>query len=92
MFIAENLDDAIQAGFDDAFQYEDFSKPIQERRLEIITDFEQELGMQALKHGRRNQIGIRTKCNERLSGMPCYLPGNVTSVSSNPTRHIRQAF
>ncbi|WP_227870844.1 hypothetical protein [Orrella marina] len=43
------MDDAIQAGFDDAFQYEDFSKPIQERRLEIITDFEQELGMQAFE-------------------------------------------
>lgn len=49
VFISANLDDASQAGFDDAFQYEDFSKPLQERRLEIITDFERELGMQAFE-------------------------------------------
>lgn len=35
------------AGFDDAFQYEDFAKPWGDRRIKVSENFEREVGLKA---------------------------------------------
>lgn len=46
VYFANDLDETSKIGFDDAFQYEDFNKPYEERRIKI-EQFRPELGAAA---------------------------------------------
>ncbi len=43
------LKDSSAIGFDDAFQYEDFTKPWSERSIAVTANFEPQIGLQAYK-------------------------------------------
>lgn len=47
LYFAASLKDTSAIGFDDAFQYEDFTKPWTERRITVTENFERETGLQA---------------------------------------------
>jgi len=49
VFFAADLEDTRAIGFDDAFQYEDFVKPWEERRIEVHPHFEREIGLRAYR-------------------------------------------
>lgn len=44
-----SLEDTSKTGFDDAFQYEDFAKPWEERRIKVFPGFEREKCLAAFK-------------------------------------------
>ncbi|MGW1198820.1 nucleoside deaminase [Streptomyces sp. NPDC002536] len=46
VYFSQDLDDTRRIGFDDAFQYEDFTKPFSERRIKV-EQIHPELGAQA---------------------------------------------
>jgi guanine deaminase len=48
VYFANDLSETSKIGFDDAFQYEDFAKPYEERRIKI-TQLRQDLGAVAYK-------------------------------------------
>ncbi|WP_332687559.1 nucleoside deaminase [Devosia sp.] len=47
LYFAASLKDTSAIGFDDAFQYEDFTKPWTERRIKVTENFERETGLEA---------------------------------------------
>lgn len=47
VYFAASLKDTSAIGFDDAFQYEDFTKPWGERRIKVTENFERETGLKA---------------------------------------------
>lgn len=47
LYFAASLKDTSAIGFDDAFQYEDFTKPWTERRITVTENFEREIGLKA---------------------------------------------
>lgn len=47
VYFAASLKDTSAVGFDDAFQYEDFTKPWGERRIKVTENFEREVGLKA---------------------------------------------
>ena len=49
VYFASTLADTSAIGFDDAFQYEDFTKPWDKRRIAVSEAFERDLGLKAFK-------------------------------------------
>lgn len=49
LYFAGSLEDTREIGFDDAFQYEDFAKPWDKRRIGVTPNFERETGLAAYK-------------------------------------------
>ncbi len=49
VYFAASLKDTSQIGFDDAFQYEDFTQPWEKRRIAVTPNFERETGLKAYK-------------------------------------------
>lgn len=49
VYFGASLEDARRIGFDDAHQYEDFAKPWDERRIEIVPEFERETCLEAFR-------------------------------------------
>ena len=47
VFFAGTLEDTRAIGFDDAFQYEDFTQPWEKRRIAVTPGFERETGLRA---------------------------------------------
>ena len=47
VFFAGSLEDTRAIGFDDAFQYEDFTQPWEKRRIAVTPGFERETGLKA---------------------------------------------
>ena len=47
VYFAGSLEDTRAIGFDDAFQYEDFTKPWERRRIAVVPGFERETGLKA---------------------------------------------
>lgn len=47
VFFAGTLEDTRAIGFDDAFQYEDFTQPWEKRRIAVTPGFERETGLKA---------------------------------------------
>jgi len=47
VYFAASLQDTSKIGFDDAFQYEDFAKPWDERSIAVTPNFERDLGLKA---------------------------------------------
>lgn len=47
VYFAASLEDTSKIGFDDAFQYEDFAKPWDQRRIRVSENFERETGLKA---------------------------------------------
>jgi len=49
VYFASTLTDTSAIGFDDAYQYEDFAKPWDKRRIAVSEAFERDLGLKAFK-------------------------------------------
>jgi len=49
LYFGASLDDTRQIGFDDAFQYEDFTRPWDRRRITVVTDFERDACLTAYR-------------------------------------------
>jgi guanine deaminase len=49
VYFASTLTDTSAIGFDDAYQYEDFAKPWDKRRIAVSEAFERDLGLTAFK-------------------------------------------
>ena len=49
VFFGNSLKDTSKIGFDDAFQYEDFAKPWNERHIPITPDFDRDVTMTSFK-------------------------------------------
>lgn len=49
VYFGASLQDTSKIGFDDAFQYEDFRKPWEERRIAVTPNFERDIGLTAFK-------------------------------------------
>jgi len=49
VYFAASLKDTSAIGFDDAFQYDDFTKPWTQRRISVTENFERETGLKAYK-------------------------------------------
>jgi tRNA(Arg) A34 adenosine deaminase TadA len=49
VYFASTLSDTSAIGFDDAYQYEDFAKPWDKRRIAVSEAFERDLGLKAFK-------------------------------------------
>ena len=49
VYFGGSLKDTSAVGFDDAFQYEDFTKPWSQRRIGVTENFERETGLKAYK-------------------------------------------
>jgi guanine deaminase len=49
VYFAASLHDTSAIGFDDAFQYEDFTKPWAQRRIGVAENFERDTGLKAFK-------------------------------------------
>lgn len=47
VYFPASLKDTCQIGSDDAFQYEDFTKPWEQRRIAVTPNFEREVGLKA---------------------------------------------
>ena len=47
VYFAASLKDTSKIGFDDAFQYEDFTQPWDKRRIAVTPNFEREIGLKA---------------------------------------------
>ena len=49
VYFAASLADTSKIGFDDAFQYEDFAKPWEKRRIAVTPNFERDVGLAAYR-------------------------------------------
>ena len=49
LYFGASLKDTSAIGFDDAFQYEDFTKPWSERSIAVTAGFEPEIGLKAYR-------------------------------------------
>ena len=49
VYFVDTLKDTSAIGFDDAYQYEDFTKPWAQRRIAVTEAFEREMGLKAYK-------------------------------------------
>ncbi len=49
LYFGASLKDTSAIGFDDAFQYEDFTKPWSERSIAVTANFEPQIGLKAYK-------------------------------------------